>query len=98
MFQELTVEGARRISALAKTARKAPDVMLDNVAEEDLGEPPAARGSQPDRSSWIRSLAPWRSGDRSIAPGSECAWTHGALRAIRLNALSAIAFCMPLDV
>ena len=44
MLQELTVEGARRIAALAKTARRARDAMLDNVPEEDLGEPPAARG------------------------------------------------------
>jgi hypothetical protein len=44
MRQELTVEGARRIAALAKTARRARDAMLDNVPEEDLGEPRPARG------------------------------------------------------
>jgi len=44
MLQELTVESARWIAALAKTARKARDAMLDNVPEQDLGEPPAARG------------------------------------------------------
>ena len=88
MLQELTVEGARRIAALAKTARRARDAMLDNVPEEDLGEPRPARGEHnPTGALCIRSLAPWRSGDRSIAPGSECAWTHGTLRAIRLDGM-----------
>jgi hypothetical protein len=44
MLRQLTTEQARRIAALAKTARNARDAILDNVPEEDLGEPPAARG------------------------------------------------------
>ena len=44
MLRELTVEQARQIAALAKTARAARDVMLNNVPEEDLGEPQSARG------------------------------------------------------
>lgn len=44
MLRELTVEQARQIAALAKTARAALDVILDNVPEEDLGVPPPARG------------------------------------------------------
>ena len=40
----LTVETARLIAALAKTARKARDAILDSVPEKDLGEPPVTRG------------------------------------------------------
>ena len=44
MLRQLTEEQARQIAALAKAVRKARDALLDNVPEEDLGEPPAARG------------------------------------------------------
>lgn len=44
MLRQLTTDQAHRIAALAKTAREARDAVLDNVPEEDFGEPPAARG------------------------------------------------------
>ena len=44
MLQQLTEEQARQIAALAKAVRKTRDDLLDNVPDEDLGEPPAARG------------------------------------------------------
>jgi hypothetical protein len=44
MLQQLTEEQARQITALAKAVRKARDALLDNVPDEDMGEPPAARG------------------------------------------------------
>jgi hypothetical protein len=65
MLQELTVEGARRIAALAKTARRARDAMLDNVPEEDLGEPPAARGEH--NPTGVLGFDPLPLGDPAIA-------------------------------
>ena len=44
MLQELSADQARQIADLAKTARAARDVILDNVPEEDLGVPKSARG------------------------------------------------------
>ena len=44
MLQQLTEEQARKIAALAKAVRKTRDALLDNVPDENLGEPPAARG------------------------------------------------------
>jgi len=44
MLQQLTEEQARQIAALGKAVRKTRDALLDNVPDEDLGEPPAARG------------------------------------------------------
>jgi hypothetical protein len=44
MLRQLTEEQARQTAALAKAVRKARDALLDNVPDEDLGEPPAARG------------------------------------------------------
>jgi hypothetical protein len=44
MLQELSEDQARQIADLAKAARAARDVILDNVPEEDLGMPPPARG------------------------------------------------------
>ena len=44
MLQELSADQARLIADLAKTARTARDVILDNVPEEDLGVPRSARG------------------------------------------------------
>jgi hypothetical protein len=44
MLQELSADQARQIADLAKAARAARDVILDNVPEEDLGVPPPARG------------------------------------------------------
>lgn len=44
MLRELNVEQARRIATLAKTARAARDVILNNVPEAVLGVPPPARG------------------------------------------------------
>lgn len=44
MLRQLTTDQAHRIAALAKTAREARDAVLDNVPDEDFGEPPAARG------------------------------------------------------
>ena len=44
MLRQLTKEQARQIAALAKAVRKARDALLDNVPDEDMGEPPAARG------------------------------------------------------
>lgn len=81
----LTVETARRIAALAKTARKARDGILDSVPEKDLGEPPATRGEH--NPTGALGFDPMPVGDPAIAalrPGSEYAW-HGALRTIRLD-------------
>jgi hypothetical protein len=44
MLQELSADQARQIADLAKVARAARDVILDNVPEEDLGVPRPARG------------------------------------------------------
>jgi hypothetical protein len=44
MLQELSADQARQIADLAKAARAARDVILDNVPEEDLGAPRPARG------------------------------------------------------
>lgn len=44
MLQELSADQAQQIADLAKTARAARDVILDNVPEEDLGVPKSARG------------------------------------------------------
>lgn len=44
MLRQLTSEQVRQIAALARAVRKARDALLDNVPDEDLGEPPAARG------------------------------------------------------
>jgi hypothetical protein len=44
MLQELSADQARQIAALAKTARAARDVLLNNVPEEDLGVPQPERG------------------------------------------------------
>ena len=44
MLQDLSADQARQIADLAKTARAAHDVILDNVPEEDLGVPRSARG------------------------------------------------------
>jgi hypothetical protein len=44
MLRQLTEEQARQIASLAKAVRKARDALLDNVPDEDMGEPPAARG------------------------------------------------------
>ena len=44
MLQELSADQARQIAGLAKAARAARDVILDNVPEEDLGVPQPARG------------------------------------------------------
>ena len=44
MLRQLTADQAHQIAALAKAAREARDAILDNVPEEDLGEPPPARG------------------------------------------------------
>jgi hypothetical protein len=44
MLQQLTEEQAKQIAALAKAVRKARDALLNNVPDEDLGEPPSARG------------------------------------------------------
>jgi len=44
MLQELSADQARQIADLAKTARAARDVILDNVPEEDFGVPRSARG------------------------------------------------------
>jgi len=44
MLQDLSADQARQIADLAKTARTARDVILDNVPEEDLGVPRSARG------------------------------------------------------
>lgn len=44
MLQELSADQARQIATLAKAARAARDVILDNVPDEDLGIPRPARG------------------------------------------------------
>ena len=44
MLQELSADQARQIADLARVARAARDVILDNVPEEDLGVPRPARG------------------------------------------------------
>jgi hypothetical protein len=44
MLQELSPDQARQIADLAKLARAARDVVLDNVPEEELGVPPPGRG------------------------------------------------------
>jgi hypothetical protein len=55
----LTEEQARQIAALAKAVRKARDVLLDNVPDDDMGEPPAARGEHnPTAAFALDPLAP----------------------------------------
>jgi hypothetical protein len=44
MLRQLTEDEAHRIAALAKAARDARDAMLEDIPDEDLGEPPVARG------------------------------------------------------
>ena len=44
MLQQLTEERAKQIADLAKAVRKARDALLNNVPDEDLGEPLSARG------------------------------------------------------
>jgi len=44
MLRQLTEKQARQIAALGKAVRNARDALLDNVPDEDLAEPPAARG------------------------------------------------------
>ena len=44
MLKQLTEEQARHIAALARGVRNARDALLDNVPDEDMGEPTAARG------------------------------------------------------
>jgi hypothetical protein len=59
MLRQLTADQAHQIAALAKTAREARDAILDNVPEEDLGEPPVARGEHnPAASLGLDPLAP----------------------------------------
>ena len=78
MLQQLTAEQARQIAALAKAVRKARDALLDNVPDEDLGEPPAARGEHNPTAAFALdplplddpSLAALRQAVGALAPGA----------------------------
>ena len=78
MLQQLTAEQARRVAALAKAVRKARDALLDNVPDEDLGEPPAARGEHNPTAAFALdplplddpSLAALRQAVGALAPGA----------------------------
>lgn len=78
MLQQLTEEQAWRIAGLAKAVRKARDALLDNVPDEDLGEPPAARGEHNPTAAFALdplppddpSLAVLRQAVAALAPGA----------------------------
>jgi hypothetical protein len=44
MLQQLTEKQVKQIATLAKAVRKVRDALLNNVPDEDLGEPPSTRG------------------------------------------------------
>ena len=87
MLQELSADQARQIADLAKTARAARDVILDNVPEEDLGVPQPARGEH--NPAGALGFDPLPLDDPAldrIAGDSQRAATRRALRAIRPDA------------
>ena len=65
MLQQLTEEQAHQIAALARAVRKARDALLDNVPDEDLAEPPAARGEHNPTAAF--ALDPLPPDDPSVA-------------------------------
>ncbi|MEE9589274.1 MAG: DUF3775 domain-containing protein [Hyphomicrobiaceae bacterium] len=65
MLRQLTEEQVRQIAALAKAVRKARDGLLDNVPDEDMGEPPAARGEHNPTAAF--ALDPLPPDDPSVA-------------------------------
>ncbi len=65
MLQQLTSEQAQQIAALAKAVRQARDALLDNVPDEDLGEPQAARGEHNPTAAF--ALDPLPPDDPSVA-------------------------------
>lgn len=65
MLRQLTEEQVRQITALAKAVREARDSLLDNVPEEDMGEPPAARGEHNPTAAF--ALDPLPPDDPSVA-------------------------------
>jgi len=65
MLRQLTEEQVRQIAALAKAVRKARDALLDNVPDEDMGEPPAARGEHNPTAAF--ALDPLPPDDPSVA-------------------------------
>jgi hypothetical protein len=65
MLQQLTEQQAHQIAALARAVRKARDALLDNVPDEDLAEPPAARGEHNPTAAF--ALDPLPPDDPSVA-------------------------------
>jgi len=65
MLRQLTEEQVQQIAALAKTVRKSRDALLDNVPDEDMGEPPAARGEHNPTAAF--ALDPLPPDDPSVA-------------------------------
>jgi hypothetical protein len=65
MLRQLTEKQARQIAALAKAVRKARDTLLDNVSDEDMGEPPSARGEHNPTAAF--ALDPLPPDDPSVA-------------------------------
>ena len=64
MLRQLTEEQARQIAALARAVRNARDAVLDNVPDEDMGEPPAALGEHNPTAAF--ALAPLPPDDPAI--------------------------------
>ena len=44
MIEKISLEQVRQISEIAKAAHKVRDLILEKIAEEDLGEPKPAKG------------------------------------------------------
>jgi hypothetical protein len=65
MLRQLTEQQAHQIAALARAVRKARDALLDNVPDEDLAEPPAARGEHNPTAAF--ALDPLPPDDPSVA-------------------------------
>ena len=86
MLRQLTEEQARQIAALAKAVRKARDALLDNVPDEDMGEPPAARGEHNPTAAF--ALDPLPPDDPAVAA------LQGALGALEPGARSELFVLM----
>jgi hypothetical protein len=65
MLRQLTEQQVHQIAALARAVRKARDALLDNVPDEDLAEPPAARGEHNPTAAF--ALDPLPPDDPSVA-------------------------------
>jgi hypothetical protein len=86
MLQQLAEEQARQIASLAKTVRETRDALLDNVHDEDLKEPPAARGEHNPTATF--ALDPLPPDDPAVAA------LHQALSALQPGARSELFVLM----